>query len=145
MAKSLLDQVIGTWSLVSYQTTDKEGNVVYPLGEDAKGFIMYNPDGFMSAQLMATKGRPAYKSGDLHTGTPEEMAAAAHGYIAYSGRFEIDEENQQLTHHMDVSMNPTWEGQAQPRIANIEGETIVIFNGLKPEDKLIWKHVKQNK
>ena len=34
-------------------TTDKDGNVIYPLGEDAKGFIMYNPDGYMSAQIMA--------------------------------------------------------------------------------------------
>ena len=52
--KTLLEQVIGTWSLVSYQSTDKDGNVIYPLGEDAKGFIMYNPDGYMSAQIMAS-------------------------------------------------------------------------------------------
>ena len=45
------------------------------------------------------------------------MAAAAHGYLAYSGRFEVDEEKQELTHHMEVSMNPTWLGQSQPRIA----------------------------
>jgi hypothetical protein len=143
MAGTLLEQVIGTWSLVSYQSTDKEGNVIYPLGEDAKGFIMYNPDGYMSAQIMAS-GRPAYQSADLHTGTKEEMAAAAHGYLAYSGRFEVNEEKQELTHHMDVSMNPTWLGQSQPRIAKIDGDTVVIFNGIKPEDKLTWKRVKRN-
>jgi hypothetical protein len=137
MAKTLHEQVIGTWSLVSYQSTDKEGNVIYPLGEDAKGFIMYNPDGYMSAQIMAS-GRPAYQSGGLHTGTQEEMAAAAHGYLAYSGRFEVDEEKQELTHHMDVSMNPTWLGQSQPRIAKIDGDTVVIFNGIKTEDKITW-------
>lgn len=104
MEKSMREQVIGTWALVSYETQDAAGNTIYPLGKDAKGFIMYNPDGYMSAQLMAS-GRPAYKSGDLHTGTPEEMAEAAHGYLAYSGPFEVDEEKQELTHHMDVSMN----------------------------------------
>ncbi|MCO0597759.1 lipocalin-like domain-containing protein [Peribacillus butanolivorans] len=140
MEKSMRDQVVGTWSLVSYETQDADGHVIYPLGKDAKGFIMYNPDGYMSAQLMAS-GRPAYQSGDLHTGTPEEMATAAHGYLAYSGQFEVDEENHQLIHHMDVSLNPTWLNQAQPRIAKIEGDQVVIFNGLHPEDKLIWKRV----
>ncbi|MBT2668546.1 lipocalin-like domain-containing protein [Bacillus sp. ISL-4] len=137
------EQVIGTWSLVSYETQDADGNVLYPLGKDAKGFIMYNPDGYMSAQLMAS-GRPAYKSGDLHTGTTAEMAAAAHGYLAYSGPFEVDEEKRELIHHMDVSMNPTWLSQAQPRIAKIEGDQVVIYNGLHPEDKLIWKRVNKN-
>ncbi|MGX9135939.1 lipocalin-like domain-containing protein [Rummeliibacillus sp. JY-2-4R] len=140
---TLREQVIGTWSLISYQSTDEEGNVIYPLGKDAKGFIMYNPDGYMSAQIMAT-GRPAYQSGDLHTGTQEEMAAAAHGYLAYSGRFEVDEEKQELTHHMEVSMNPTWLDQSQPRIAKIDGDVVVIFNGIKPEDKLTWKRVEKN-
>ncbi|MFC9598748.1 lipocalin-like domain-containing protein [Peribacillus butanolivorans] len=140
MEKSMRDQVVGTWSLVSYETQDADGHVIYPLGKDAKGFIMYNPDGYMSAQLMAS-GRPAYQSGDLHTGTPEEMATAAHGYLAYSGQFEVDEENHQLIHHMDVSLNPTWLNQAQPRIAKIEGDLVVIFNGLHPEDELIWKRV----
>lgn len=73
MEKSMRDQVVGTWSLVSYETQDADGHVIYPLGKDAKGFIMYNPDGYMSAQLMAS-GRPAYQSGDLHSGTLEEMA-----------------------------------------------------------------------
>lgn len=143
MEQSLRDQAIGTWTLVSYQTADEEGNVVYPFGKDAKGFIMYNPDGYMSAQLMKS-GRPAYESGDLHTGTQEEMAEAAHGYLAYSGRFEVDEEKGEFTHHMDVSMNPTWLAQAQPRVAKIEGDVLSIQNGLNPDDKLVWRRVEKN-
>ena len=88
---------------------------------------MYNPNGYMSAQIMAS-GRPAYESGDLHTGSQPEMAAAAHGYLAYSARFEVDEEKQELTHHMDVRMNPTWLRQSQPRIAKVEGELVTFFS-----------------
>jgi hypothetical protein len=40
---------------------------------------------------------------------------------------------------MSVSLNPTWLAQSQPCIAQIEGDHIVIFNGLKPEDRLVWK------
>ncbi|KAA2275745.1 lipocalin-like domain-containing protein [Staphylococcus haemolyticus] len=137
----LKEQLIGTWKLVRYQDEDKDGNIFFPLGKDATGFIMYNPDGYMSAQLMQ-QGRKAYESGDLHTGTKDEMAEAAHGYVAYSGRFELDEENSTVYHTMEVSMNPTWLGDTQPRLFELEGDTLSIVNGNVPNQKLIWQRVK---
>ena len=62
--------------MVSYEVSDIDGNRTYPMGEDVTGFIMYHPEGYMSAQMMSA-GRPKYASGALHTGTQEEMAAAA--------------------------------------------------------------------
>lgn len=137
----LKEQLIGTWKLVRYQDKDKDGNIFFPLGKDATGFIMYNPDGYMSAQLMQ-QGRQAYESGDLHTGTQDEMAEAAHGYVAYSGRFELDEENSTVYHTMEVSMNPTWLGDTQPRLFELEGDTLSIVNGNVPNQKLVWQRVK---
>lgn len=137
----LKDQLIGTWKLVRYQDEDKDGNIFFPLGKDATGFIMYNPDGYMSAQLMQ-QGRHAYESGDLHTGTKDEMAEAAHGYVAYSGRFELDEENSTVYHTMEVSMNPTWLGDTQPRVFELDGDTLSIVNGDVPNQKLVWQRVK---
>ncbi|WP_233549349.1 lipocalin-like domain-containing protein [Lysinibacillus yapensis] len=138
--RSLKEQVIGVWSLVSYQSQNDEGNIIYPLGKDATGFIMYHPEGYMSAQLMR-QGRPVYASGDLHEGTKDEMAEAAFGYLAYAGKYEVNEETNTLTHHMEVSMNPTWLGQQQPRVGSIEGEILSIYNGLNPNDRLVWKRV----
>ncbi|NUI81829.1 lipocalin-like domain-containing protein [Staphylococcus borealis] len=137
----LKEQLIGTWKLVRYQDEDKDGNIFFPLGKDATGFIMYNPDGYMSAQLMQ-QGRQAYESGDLHTGTQDEMAEAAHGYVAYSGRFELDEENSTVYHTMEVSMNPTWLGDTQPRLFELEGDTLSIVNGNVPNQKLVWQRMK---
>ncbi|MCE5036998.1 lipocalin-like domain-containing protein [Staphylococcus haemolyticus] len=137
----LKEQLIGTWKLVRYQDEDKDGNIFFPLGKDATGFIMYNPDGYMSAQLMQ-QGRKAYESGDLHTGTKDEMAEAAHGYVAYSGRFELDEENSTVYHTMEVSMNPTWLSDTQPRLFELEGDTLSIVNGNVPNQKLVWQRVK---
>lgn len=141
--KTFREQLIGTWALVEYKTEDHAGNTVYPFGQEAKGFIMYNPDGYMSAQLQRV-GRRAYASGHIHYGSPEEMAEAAHGYMAYSGRFEVDEGQGVVTHHMEVSMNPSWEGQAQPRVGSIEDGILSIYNGLRPQDRLIWKRVEPN-
>ncbi|WP_339228552.1 lipocalin-like domain-containing protein [Oceanobacillus sp. FSL K6-2867] len=136
----LKEQIIGVWSLVSYQSQDSAGYIEYPLGENATGFLMYHPEGYMSAQLMR-QGRPAYASGDSHKGTKEEMAEAAYGYMAYAGKYEVNEDRNTLIHHMEVSMNPTWLGQQQPRIVSIEAGILRIRNGLNPNQKLIWKRV----
>ncbi|MBT2728499.1 lipocalin-like domain-containing protein [Bacillus sp. ISL-75] len=145
--KTLKDAVVGIWSLVSYEVSDIDGNRTYPMGEDATGFIMYHPEGYMSAQMMSA-GRPKYASGALHTGTQEEMAAAAEGYLAYAGPYEVDEVNHVVTHHMTVSMNPTWLDDTQPRYVNLVEDILeitsppIIVDGKEQNTKLIWKRVK---
>lgn len=47
------EDLVGTWEMVEYYL-EKDGERVYPLGEDCKGFLMYTPDGYVSAQQMAT-------------------------------------------------------------------------------------------
>ncbi|MEN3090393.1 MAG: lipocalin-like domain-containing protein [Staphylococcus pseudoxylosus] len=138
---NIQEQLIGTWKLRTYQDVAEDGTIYYPLGKDATGFIMYNPDGYMSAQLMQ-QGRPSYASGDLHKGTTEEMATAAEGYVAYSGKFKIDEANATLYHTMDVSMNPTWLGNTQPREYTLEDNVLTLVNGNNRNQKLIWDRVK---
>jgi hypothetical protein len=138
--ESLKSRLLGTWKLISYTLKDEEGKEYYPMGEDCKGFLMYNPDGYVSAQLM-TEGRPAYASRDLHNGTIEEMAAAAHGYIAYAGKFEVDETKMTLKHTMEVSMNPTWLGQTQERYLKLDGDTVTITADVNTA-VLKWRKVK---
>ncbi|MEK8044590.1 lipocalin-like domain-containing protein, partial [Burkholderia contaminans] len=76
LASQLREQLVGAWRLVSYEIRPRDGSAVtYPLGRDARGWILYTPDGYMSAQLMAA-GRPPYADGDLQGGTADERAAA---------------------------------------------------------------------
>lgn len=139
MGKINLEEIIGAWRLCEYSLEDKSnfGKRFYPLGEDATGFLMYTPDGYVSAHLMAS-GRPSYASGRLHTGSTEEMAQAAKGYMAYAGKFEIDPHSGVLIHHLEVSMNPTWLGQAQERIATIS-ENRLIITAPANNALLIWE------
>ena len=92
---SLRDRLIGAWRLAEFTVTAEDGTVTYPMGEDVEGLIIYTPDGYMSAQLMEP-GRPAYASGEFTHGTTEEEAAAAAGYLAYSGPFYVNEETATL-------------------------------------------------
>src|SRR5215210_4704599 len=44
--------LIGTWRLISWENRDADGEISYPLGEDAVGYIMYNEDGYMFVAIM---------------------------------------------------------------------------------------------
>ena len=143
MKQKLSQIVVGTWRLVEQRITLPNGEVIYPLGKDATGFIMYTHDGYMSAQLMA-QNRPVYASKDVFVGTIEEMASAAKGYLAYSGRYEVDDENNVLVHHMEVSMNPTWLGQKQVRNVKIEGNRMIITTNINTA-VMTWERCKDNR
>ena len=45
--------LIGTWRLISWQNRSLlDGEVSYPLGKDAVGYIMYGQDRYMSVAIM---------------------------------------------------------------------------------------------
>ena len=48
------NRLLGVWRLVNY-TDEQSGSVdTLPFGPDPQGFLIYTPDGFVSAQLMKT-------------------------------------------------------------------------------------------
>ena len=70
------DRIVGTWKMVSAEDTMKDGTIrPYPAyGPHGKGFLMYQRDGYMCADLV-NPDRPKWAD-PVHT-TPEEKAAAA--------------------------------------------------------------------
>lgn len=143
MPQSFKEQVVGTWKLVEYSMVNETGEKVYPLGERATGFLMYTADGYMSAQLMSDKERPVFEGKALHTGSTEQMAAAAHGYHAYAGKYEVDEANQTLYHHMEVSLIPNRLGQVQDRLVQIKGKQIIITSTVTA-NTIIWERAENH-
>src|SRR5258708_34182005 len=106
----LREQLVGAWALSSFVERDIETGVENrPFGERPIGLILYTPDGYMSAQLQRPD-RHAFADGDLLRATPEEYAAAGSSYIAYSGRFFVDEAKMSLSNEMAVSFFPNWLG-----------------------------------
>jgi hypothetical protein len=146
MTGGLREQLIGAWKLVSYVAHPVDGSApFFPLGDSPSGIILYTPDGFMSAQLMSN-GRAPFASGDWFEATLEEYRAEASTYIAYSGRFHLDEEKKALTHSMFVSLFPNWIGQTQSRLVRIEGDALYLSTetptrsaGRVAISKLAWR------
>ncbi len=101
------DRLVGGWRLTGYEVTTG-GKTDHPLGEDPLGTILYTPDGYMSAQLA---GPGPYEDDDQ----PDAY------YIAYSGPYDVDETNEVVAHHVQVSVIPSWLGTTQLRHARFDG------------------------
>ena len=126
MVEKLHDQLIGAWTLVSYVEMPVDGGPSnHPMGEQPIGIIMYTPDGYMSAQLMRPN-RTHYASSDWYKVTPEEYGREGPAYFAYSGPFQVDEENATVTHSVCVSLFPNWIGGTQTRIARVDGDMLYL-------------------
>ncbi len=141
--KTLREQLIGAWKLVSYAENPVDGTAPsYPMSVGSSQLCS-----FMSAQLMHPE-RKNFASGDWFNGTDAEYKEEASTYIAYSGPFHVDEEKQTLTHSMFISLFPNWTGQTQPRAVKIEGELLhlgtaspVVSGGRTVNAALTWRRV----
>src|SRR5579863_2347575 len=110
----ITSQLVGVWRLMSY-TDEQEGQEArFPFGPQPEGFLIYTPDGFVSAQLMKP-GRSLFQSKDWNGGTAQEYQESGSGYIAYCGRFEVDEEKETVTHIPSVALVPNLIPQRQVR------------------------------
>jgi Lipocalin-like domain len=127
---SLKSKLLGAWRLTSYFAESSNGNVVYPLGQDASGYIMYTADGHMSATVMRVN-RVKFASADAMGGTPDEHATAAAGYLSYAGTFEVDDVNSVVIHHLKTALVPNWVGNDFKRKVILDGDKLEL-RGLAP-------------
>jgi len=137
------NQIVGTWRLVSTEETMKDGTTrpFLPFGPHGKGFLMYQPDGYMCADLV-NPDRP--KWADPSHITVEEKTAVADGTFAYCGRYEIDVKNRQIIHLPEVATDPGYVGSRQIRPYLLEGRRLILSDVEKNDPsvarwKIVWE------
>jgi hypothetical protein len=145
----LRDELVGTWELKSYNLRDGPyGQVVYPFGEDATGLLIYSADGYMSVQLMQAN-RPLFDRPDTDGGTAAQAAAAASGYLAYSGPFDVDESTGTLRHEATISLLPNWLDRPLLRRSTLQGNQLTLTGTSTAADggtivaSLVWTRASQ--
>ena len=117
------DRFAGTWRLLECYGKWSDGRISYPYGAKPEGQLIYDGHGNFSGQI-AGSGRPAFETGNLLKGTPEEIKTAFEGYIAYYGTYEVDESKGQVTHHVQSALFPNWIGDIQTRNFEFEGKKL---------------------
>ena len=117
-AKPTTGQLVGTWRLVSIEDTMKDGVVKSPeqFGPHPLGFLMYEADGYMCANIM-NPDRPAWK--DPAKATNDEK-------IAYYGTYTLYAEQSIVTHYPVVAWTPAYVGSKQERPFKLEGNRLTI-------------------
>ena len=115
--------MVGTWRLLECYGKWSDGRISYPYGDKPEGQLIYDGHGNFSGQI-AGSGRPAFETGNLLKGTPEEIKTAFEGYIAYYGTYEVDESKGQVTHHVQSALFPNWIGDIQTRNFEFEGKKL---------------------
>lgn len=142
---SMTDQLKGTsWRLVEYQSESKDGDVLYPLGEDALGTIIFTEAGHTSVQIMAKdRSQPPSEDKLKKYNTKVEKEMRRLGYHAYTGPFTIDEEENILTTHVQMSLIPDYVGSKQARKATLKGNILKLSNIQHPERRLVWKRINE--
>jgi hypothetical protein len=135
--------LIGTWRLVSWENKSVEdGQISYPLGKDATGYIMYNEDGYMFVAIMSPY-RLKFAGGDLFSGTKEEEAQAEKTFLSYCGRYELREDA--VIHQIELSSFPNWVGADQERLLELRGNRLtlsthpILMQGKQQTAHLIWE------
>jgi hypothetical protein len=133
--------LVGTWRLVSWQNRGAAGEITFPLGPDAVGFLTYTPDGYVFVALMRV-GRPAFAASDLLAGSSGERAAAAAGYVSYAGTYELRADR--VVHHVAASLFPNWVGTDQERLVGWDGGRLLLSTapaalGGQQTAHLVWE------
>lgn len=140
--------LVGTWRLVSYRLLGSRGQVRYPYGERATGYLLYGDDGYMAVSIM-NAARIPFAGADIRRRTRSEAAHATQTYLSYSGRYEVLDDR--VLHRVEVSLFPNWCGTVQERFYCLDGDRLELSTApLQPDVEmprahLVWERLRASR
>ena len=124
-----MPKLVGSWKLISFHSQDSSGRIAYPFGKDARGRLIYEPDGRMAVQLMDSN-RPRFRSDDPLATSEAELRAAFGGYAAYYGTYSANQDEQTIVHHIEAALLPNWVGTDERRHFEFDGKLLTLSGSL---------------
>ena len=136
----MASELVGVWHLVTVKDRHEDGTALYPYGEKALGHLIYHPEGYMSATVMAaerpriaTTARPFALSAEDAVAVLQTMGSA------YSGTYEFRDENT-VIHHVKAALIPNMIGQDEIRPFELKGDMLYVYTHRPPVTTCaIWR------
>src|SRR5437763_774225 len=128
--RSLKDQLVGTWTVVSAYNILPDGKRLEANGPNPKGMIVFDTGGRFAQQIIDST-IPKFASNNRQQGTPDEFKRVAQGVIAYFGTYTVDAE-QTITFHIEYSSYPNMNDTSGKREVKIAGDELQIVNRSAP-------------
>jgi hypothetical protein len=141
--KSLEEQLVGTWKIVSVNNTRPDGSIEKIFGPNPKGIAVFDARGNTAIILMRS-GRPKFAANNRDLGTPEEFKTTVQGTHAYFGTYSVIEAEKTLVFHNEGNTFPNQEGVDTKRLISISGDE---FRWTTPNPSVggrseaVWKRV----
>jgi hypothetical protein len=142
--KSLKEQLVGTWTLVSVVNIRPDGTKFDPTDGKALGLMMYDGNSNFSF-LNIRSDIPKLASNNRQKGTTDEYKAVAEGVLSYFGRYSIDEAGKFLIQHVESSLFPSLNGADRKWSIAFSGEELTLASQVAAaggSNELKWKRVK---
>ena len=126
--KSLKEQLIGTWTIVSWDQVGKDGKNFQRFGANPKGVHVFDASGRFFG-MFARPDLPKFKVSDPMRTTADENRAVMEGSIAYFGTYSVDEAGKSISIRLESSTFPNQVGGEQKRtIASISANDLKLTN-----------------
>ena len=143
--KSLKEQIIGTWIIVSNDATAPDGSKQQLFGPNPKGIRVFDASG-QTVQIIVHPGVPKFKVNNRLKGTAEESTAAVHGTTATFGTFTVDEASKTITVRNVGGMFPNQAGTDSKNIVvSVTADEMKVTNpatasGMRSDS--VWRRAK---
>jgi hypothetical protein len=145
---SIKNEIIGSWKLLSYIEVPVNGtDSSFPVGKSPKGILIFNPDGYMSVQISSDE-YTIFASDDRLVASDEEIRKRLLSYIAFTGRYTVDNETACVIYHIETSLFPNWIGIVQKRKLDFENDILyqktlepILSNGELVHAYMTWQRI----
>jgi len=138
----LKDQIIGTWTLVSWRQTRVDGSRFERFGPEPKGMQMFDTNGRYMV-MIARPDLPKFGGKNPNLATADEARAVVGGAVTSFGSYTVDEAKRIVSLDVEVSTFPNQVGSVQKRL--ISSITSTAMTQRNPEAtsggqiELVWR------
>jgi len=125
--RSLKDQLVGSWTLVSNEVTQTDGKKRQDFGANPRGILILDASG-RYALVQGRADRPKFKtSGNARLDTPAaEFGEAARAFAANFGTWSIEEANKTLIRRYEAALVPNAEGTETKVSVSLTGDDLKL-------------------
>jgi hypothetical protein len=140
---SLKEQLVGVWSLVSWEQRKNDGTTIQRYGANPTGIAVFDAEGRYIISVMRSD-RANYASNNLWAGTAEENKVTAAGTITYFGTYAPGDAESSIMIHIEGSSFPNWNGTDQKRLVAIAGSRLTLTVNLPNGEHVdvIWERAR---
>lgn len=123
------EKLVGTYRLYDWKIVDGDKLLDATLGpmEGCHGMLIYSKDGYMSVWL-SKKDRPEFARRAIDGGTDEEKLQAYDSFHGYTGRYEVNEEEETVTHYPLIAAFPNVIGKALTKKLVFKEDTVKLLD-----------------